>query len=67
MQGICDIFKTFNEIISKIYNLKTSFDNFPTATNFPDWCTLGHLEFEFDYGDDGKEKSQLYNFLIEQE
>ncbi len=35
--------------------------------NFPEHCTLGHLEFEFDYGDDGKEKSQLYNFLIEQE
>ena len=32
VQGICNIFKSFNDIISKIYNLKTSSDNFPTAT-----------------------------------
>ena len=31
MQGICDIFKSFNDIISKIYNLKTSSDNSPTT------------------------------------
>lgn len=33
--------------------------------NFPEWCTLGHLEFEFDYGEGIIKKSQLYNYLIE--
>ena len=35
--NIVNIFEAFNDIISKIYNLKTSLNNFPTAKGESIW------------------------------